>query len=149
MAFKADAAKLKRWREERHWSQEHLSDLAGIGLRTLQRIENGDQASGESLKALAAAYNVDVSVLAIDPEIEAAKIVEDKNNKGRTALRLSLWIHLASYVLGVVVFMAINVSSGAPVMNAPLMWWTTGLVSHAATVAIVHLATGFRFGAKS
>ena len=31
MSFKADAAKIKRWREERHWSQEHVADLAGIG----------------------------------------------------------------------------------------------------------------------
>ena len=45
MAFKADAAKIKRWREERQWSQEHLADLAGIGLRTVQRIENGELAS--------------------------------------------------------------------------------------------------------
>jgi len=38
MAFKADAAKIKRWREERQWSQEHLAELSGLGLRTVQRI---------------------------------------------------------------------------------------------------------------
>ena len=54
MQFYADAAKIKRWREERHWSQEHLADLAGIGLRTIQRVEQGEKASGETLKALAA-----------------------------------------------------------------------------------------------
>ena len=38
MTFKVDAAKIRRWREERQWSQEHLADLAGIGLRTIQQI---------------------------------------------------------------------------------------------------------------
>lgn len=36
MPFKTDAAKVKPWHEERHWSQEHLAALAGIGLRTVQ-----------------------------------------------------------------------------------------------------------------
>ena len=56
MAFKADAEKIKRWREERHWSQEHLAELAGIGLRTLQRIEKGEPAAKETLMALASAF---------------------------------------------------------------------------------------------
>jgi transcriptional regulator with XRE-family HTH domain len=75
MFFKTDTAKIKRWREERHWSQDHLAQLAGVGLRTLQRIENGQQASSETLKALANAFNVDVVALSVDPEIEAAQIV--------------------------------------------------------------------------
>ena len=62
MRYQADATKLKRWREERNWSQEHLASLAGVGVRTIQRIENGDPTSADTLSALAAAYNVDVFV---------------------------------------------------------------------------------------
>ena len=32
MQILPDIEKLKRWREERCWSQEHLADLAGISL---------------------------------------------------------------------------------------------------------------------
>ncbi|MEL7033800.1 MAG: helix-turn-helix domain-containing protein [Pseudomonadota bacterium] len=144
MPFKADAQKIKRWREERHWSQEHLADLAGIGLRTIQRIENGETASQESIMALAAAYNVDVMALSIDQEEEAVKIVAKQNAKARAALRLSFFIHLASYVLvGFVVFTGINIGTGSYVMLWPLIWWTVGLASHALTVIIVELATRY------
>ena len=144
MPFKADAQKIKRWREERHWSQEHLADLAGIGLRTIQRIENGEAASQDSIMALAAAYNVDVMALSIDQEEEAVKIVAKKNAKTRAALRLSFLIHFASYVLiGIVVFMGINIGTNSNVMLWPLIWWTVGVASHALTVVIVELATRF------
>jgi len=145
MSFKADAAKIKRWREERHWSQEHLAELAGIGVRTLQRIENGDAASPDSLKALAAAYNVDVMALSLDPEVEAAKHAETKNEKARAALRLSFLIHLAGYLIGMATFVAISLSVGGErfAMLDPMLWWTVGLISHGATVMIVTVATHY------
>jgi len=151
MPFKADADKIKRWREERRWSQEHLAELAGLGLRTVQRIETGEPASHESLMALAAAYNVDVVALSVDQEVEAAKIVERQNAKTRAALRLSFFIHLASYVLGMFVFVGINIGTGSYTMLWPLIWWTVGLVAHAVTVVIVELATRYteQFNPKS
>lgn len=145
MSFKADSVKIKRWREERHWSQEHLADLAGIGLRTIQRIENGDAASPESLKALAAAYNVDVMALSVDQDLEAAQYKDRQNEKSVAALKLSFGIHLASYVIGVFVFIAISIADGSGrfIMLTPLIWWTVGLVSHGATVAIVQMVAHY------
>jgi len=61
MKITPDAVKMKRWREERSWSQEHLAEAAGISPRTIQRIENGAGASRESVMALAAAFNIDVA----------------------------------------------------------------------------------------
>lgn len=136
-----DAEKIKRWREERMWSQEHLADLAGIGLRTVQRIENGDNASQESVMALAAAFNVDVAALTMDPEAEAAKSARKTLDEKAATVRLSLWIHLASWVIGMAVFGAISIGEGAPVMLWPAIWWTVGLISHAATIAIVEVVT--------
>lgn len=141
MAFKADAAKIRRWREERHWSQEHLAELAGIGLRTVQRIENGEQASRESLTALAAAFQVEALALCIDPEAEAAEIVQIKNRKVVADLRLSFLIHLASYVCGMVVFAGISLGVGAFVMKWATIWWTVGLAGHGVALAIVEIVT--------
>lgn len=143
MPFKADAEKIKRWREERHWSQEHIADLSGLGLRTIQRIETGEAASHESLLALAAAYNVDVMALSVDQEAEAAKIVKRHNAKARGALRLSFLIHFASYVLGVFIFMGINIGTGTNTMLWPLIWWTVGIVGHAIPVVIVEVTTRY------
>lgn len=54
---------LKQLRISRHLSQEHLAQMAGLNVRTIQRIESGHNASLESLKCLASALEVDVSTL--------------------------------------------------------------------------------------
>lgn len=143
MLFRTDKAKIKRWREERHWSQEHLAQLAGVGLRTLQRIENGQQASSETLKALANAFNVDVAALAVDPDVEAAQVVQSRQAKAVRTLRLSFWIHLACYVVVAAVFVTISVGLGAFVMKWPLLWVSVVLLGHGAALAIVELVTRF------
>ncbi|WP_417467177.1 helix-turn-helix domain-containing protein [Maricaulis sp.] len=143
MAYKTDADKIKRWREERHWSQEHLAELAGIGLRTIQRIENGEQASRDSLTALAAAFNVEAIALVIDPEVEASDIVQRRNERVRAGARLVLWIHLAAYGLGTIIFIAISLTVGSFIMKWPLIWWGVGLASHAATVIVIELITRY------
>ena len=144
MQFDTDAAKIRRWREERHWSQEHLADLAGIGLRTVQRIEKGEQTSGETLKALAAAFNVDVMALTVDARAKASEAYERGRAKDLAALMLSFWIHLGSWMLGMLIFAGIGLSEGQLFfMAVPAIWWTVGLGGHALTVVIVHLAVRY------
>lgn len=53
-----DAAKLKRLREGRGWSQEQLASAAGISVRTVQRAERDGAASRETKVCLAAALDV-------------------------------------------------------------------------------------------
>lgn len=146
MPFKTDAAKIKRWREERHWSQEHLADSAGIGVRTVQRIEKGEPASRDSLMALAAAFNVDTMALVVDAQAEAETLVEQERAKVKAGGRLSLLIHLASWVLGMIIFAAISIGSGYFVMMWPALWWTVGLVAHGVTVFIVEIV--YRYDRK-
>lgn len=40
------------------WSQDHLAQVSGLGLRTIQRIETRGSASQESIKALASVFEV-------------------------------------------------------------------------------------------
>ncbi|KQV45898.1 MULTISPECIES: helix-turn-helix domain-containing protein [unclassified Duganella] len=54
---------LKKIRISRNLSQEQLAQMSGLNVRTIQRIENGQNASLESLKCLAAVFEVDVSTL--------------------------------------------------------------------------------------
>ena len=58
---------LKKKRERRQLSQEHLATISGLSVRTIQRIERGDRASIESLKSLASA--LETSVQALDKEV--------------------------------------------------------------------------------
>ena len=65
---------LKQLRISRHLSQEQLAQMAGLNVRTIQRIESGHNASTESLKCLASALEVDISTLNQD------KFMIDKNS---------------------------------------------------------------------
>lgn len=54
---------LKQLRIGRHLSQEQLAQMSGLNVRTIQRIESGQNASLESLKCLASVLEVDVDTL--------------------------------------------------------------------------------------
>lgn len=145
MTHTTDTAKIKRWREERQWSQDHLAALAGIGPRTLQRVEKGDPGSRETLKALAAAFEVDVVDLTVNAGDQSAESAERALKRTIAGGRLSLYIHLASYLCGMVVFAGISLGIGGEgyAMLWPTIWWTVGLACHTSVVAIVELATRF------
>jgi transcriptional regulator with XRE-family HTH domain len=51
---------IKKMRLERHWSQEQLAEMSGLSKRTIQRIENGENAGLESLKSLAAVFETNI-----------------------------------------------------------------------------------------
>lgn len=61
MQIKREAIRLER--EKRAWSQEHLGKVAGLSLRTVQRVESTGLASYESATAIAAVLEVPVSEL--------------------------------------------------------------------------------------
>ena len=65
---------LKQLRISRHLSQDQLAQMAGLNVRTIQRIESGHNASIESLKCLASALEVDISSL------NQEKFMIDKNS---------------------------------------------------------------------
>lgn len=57
---------VKQLRLQRAWSQEQLAELAGVSVRTIQRIENGDRPGLETLSALAAVFEVNVAEISGD-----------------------------------------------------------------------------------
>lgn len=65
MAKNTERAKLvRKQREERAWTQSQLADVAGINLRTVQRLERDGAASFETLMAVAQAFDkMDVKLL--------------------------------------------------------------------------------------
>lgn len=66
MDVQVDRELIRSEREKRAWSQEHLAAAAGIGARTLQRIEATGIASYESVRALSAALEIPVRELRAD-----------------------------------------------------------------------------------
>lgn len=55
--------KFREQRAARAWSQEKLAEMTGLSIRTIQRIEKGDQVSRETLTTLAAVFEISVDGL--------------------------------------------------------------------------------------
>lgn len=54
---------IQKLRLQRGWSQQQLAEMSGLSTRTIQRIENGQKPSVESVKSLAAVFEVDFLTL--------------------------------------------------------------------------------------
>ncbi|HEP0304245.1 helix-turn-helix domain-containing protein [Providencia sp. PROV254] len=67
-------SKVKQLRLERAWSQEQLAQLSSLSTRTIQRIENNEVPSLETLSALASVFNVSVSELTSEPLPESIEL---------------------------------------------------------------------------
>jgi len=61
-----DTDLIKKLRNDRAWSQEQLSTISGLSLRTVQRIEKEGRCSQDSKKALAVAFEIDASAMDFD-----------------------------------------------------------------------------------
>jgi len=64
--MKINVKKIKQLRAEQGWSQEQLSELCGVNLRTIQRVESRGTASLETVRAMAAVFDLTPEQLAVD-----------------------------------------------------------------------------------
>ena len=88
--------RLREQRARKGLSQEELAEQAGLSLRTIQRIENGETAPrGDTLKRIAAALKVSPDEL-IDWQVQ-------EDNNVVTVLNLSQLGFLAFPLLGVII----------------------------------------------
>ncbi|MGY8952159.1 MAG: helix-turn-helix domain-containing protein [Flavobacteriales bacterium] len=60
-------------RLERHWSQYQIAEMSGVSIRTIQRIENGENAGFDSLKSLAAVFEINIADSKKKEEMEAIR----------------------------------------------------------------------------
>tara|TARA_B110001454_G_scaffold70226_1_gene68408 strand:+ start:764 stop:1228 length:465 start_codon:yes stop_codon:yes gene_type:complete len=95
---------IKKLRLERHWSQDQLSEMSGLSIRTIQRIENGENAGLESLKSLAAVFEINIADSDKKEEMEQIRKEEEyvQNLKG-----FYKFLALAIFSLVVFFFIAI------------------------------------------
>jgi len=112
---------IKKMRLERHWSQDQLAEMSRLSIRTIQRIENGENAGLESLKSLAAVFETDIVDSDKKEEMEQIRIEEEyiQNIKGFYKL-------LAIGILSMVVpfILAVSDSSNWNVFLWLLLSWT-------------------------
>lgn len=78
----------RSWRERKLLSQERIAEMSGLSLRTVQRLEAGHRVSYASLRALAAAFAIEVDVL--EREFYAMKKSTDE------FIEIPRWLRLMS-----------------------------------------------------
>ena len=91
---------LSKLRHERSWSQEQLAEISGVSARTVQRIEKGEKAGMETLKALAAAFGIssselqDATAQPKDTQKMSDKILDALPNKWK-----GFFLHLITFMV--------------------------------------------------
>ncbi|WP_081091782.1 helix-turn-helix domain-containing protein [Photobacterium leiognathi] len=105
---------IRKLRLQRGWSQEQLSQLSGLSIRTIQRIEQGQKAGLESLKSLAAVFEIQVSDLQMEPPMnKEITITEDEKQALEYVKGIkSFYSNLTSYVLVIGMLFVINYFTG-------------------------------------
>lgn len=78
--------KIREYRLARAWSQEQLAEMAALSVRTVQRIENQEQPSLETLSALAAVFGVSVTELSGNNDSEADDALDKRIADAREKL---------------------------------------------------------------
>jgi DNA-binding XRE family transcriptional regulator len=102
-----------------------LAELSGLNVRTIQRIEKGQEPSVESLKSLAAVFNVEFSTLkeqGMDNVISESQSAEEILAFNQVRKLKGFYIHLAQYVLVVALLAVINA------LTTPNHWWVQWVV---------------------
>ncbi|MGC4060870.1 MAG: helix-turn-helix domain-containing protein [Aquabacterium sp.] len=131
---------IQKLRLQRGWSQQQLADLSGLSTRTIQRIENGHQASVESLKSLAAVFETDFNDLQgntgmSDTTLQPAPTASSTHELlafRRVRRKRSFFMHCIQFAVVMAGLFAINLLQ--PTHHWWVIWpafgWGMGLLAH-------------------
>lgn len=131
---------IQKLRLKHGWSQQQLADASGLSVRTIQRIETGQPASIETLKSLAAVFEVDFSTLKPEQDMTSTENALSEKQEAEAfkyvrSLR-GFYMHLFRYIVVVVALLAINL-----IVSPQRMWvywvmggWGLGILMHASRV---------------
>ena len=130
---------IQKLRLQRGWSQQQLADLSGLSVRTVQRIEQGQVASTESLKSLAAVFEIDFSTLqepgmktTTAPASPAAFDADEALAFAQVRKLKGFYLHLAQYVVVVTLLLGINLWTRPQYLwvGWVAMGWGIGVLFH-------------------
>lgn len=127
---------LKELRLEKGWSQEQLADISGVSTRTIQRLEKGEKPGMETLKALAAAF--DISSTQLQKQLNNNPEQDNMNSDKKNMQSISdygwkgLFIHLGVF-MGFITWLfilAANFGMDAEVIGVVSISWGVMVALH-------------------
>ena len=129
---------IRKLRLDRGWSQETLADLSGLSVRTIQRLERGGNASLDSLGALAAIFEVDITTLSSETHMSKANDISEQEREALEYVRdiKGFYSHLMAYLIAVPVFIIADFFDNTDITWYiwPIMGWGIGVAAHGISV---------------
>ncbi len=138
---------IRKLRLNRSWSQEHLAEVSGLSVRTIQRIERGQKPSLESLKSLAAVFEINVSELSktfdVKEELPMKNAKEELEVSPAEAEAMEyvkdikgFYSHLIKYVVVITILAIIDIVTSPDKFwfYWPALGWGIGLFLHGISV---------------
>lgn len=129
---------VQKLRLQRGWSQQQLAELSGLSVRTIQRIENGQTPSMESLKSLASVFEIDFSALSSETTMTASQTLDPDEQLALKRVRKlkGFYIHLFNYLVVMVALVVINLTTNPQTLWVvwPALGWGLGVLLHGAQV---------------
>jgi len=133
---------VRKLRLKRAWSQEQLAQFSGLSIRTIQRIERGQKAGLESLKSLAAVFEVELDELLKEKDMSNSDTYNDEETRVIEHVQdiKGFYSHLINYAVVVLGLFLLNflVSPGYYWAWWAALGWGIGVVSHGLSVFEVY-----------
>jgi transcriptional regulator with XRE-family HTH domain len=133
---------VRKLRLKRAWSQEQLAQFSGLNIRTIQRIERGQKAGLESLKSLAAVFEVELNELVPEENMSNSDKFSEEENRVIEHVKdiKGFYSHLINYTVVVMGLFLINFLTSPGYYWAwwAALGWGIGLISHGISVFEVY-----------
>lgn len=133
---------VRKLRLKRAWSQEQLAQFSGLSIRTIQRIERGQKAGLESLKSLAAVFEVELDELLKEKDMNNSDTYSDEETRIIEHVQdiKGFYSHLINYTVVVLGLFLLNflVSPGYYWAWWAAFGWGIGVISHGLSVFEVY-----------
>jgi transcriptional regulator with XRE-family HTH domain len=115
-----------------------LAEICNLSVRTIQRIERGQKPSLETLNALAAVFEIDVSDLSMEADMTNKATLSIEEEKAIIYVRdiKGFYSHLIKYVFVIFILFIINILNSPDYFWVvwPALGWGIGLLLHGLNV---------------
>lgn len=137
---------VRKLRLQRGWSQAELAQFSGLSTRTVQRIEKGEKPGLETLKSLAAVFDMEAADFQQEADIMNENRVSEEERRVFEQVRKlrSFYGHLISYVIVIAGLFAINLIFLPDYLWAvwPALGWGMGVMVHGLGLRSRHFLFG-------
>jgi transcriptional regulator with XRE-family HTH domain len=127
---------VRKLRLQRGWTQEHLAEITGLSVRSIQRLERGQTCSLETMNALAAVFEVDRSIFqpGENPMPSDSPVTVDEENAIQYVKGLKeFYNHVFMYIVFVAVY-GLVFGFKHPLIFWGAIGWGVGVIVHGLNV---------------